>query len=69
MVEGLAERATERQARLLGVIQRLDDDALRARVQRSHRDNQRTIKEWQEFAATLDRAHRAMRESRRGTGR
>lgn len=69
MVQGLAERATERQVKLLGAIGRLGDDDLRARVQRSYRENQRTIEEWQRFLDNLDSAHRAMRDSRRGDRR
>jgi len=60
MVEGIAERVTARQARLLGTIQRLDDEELRARVQRSYHDNQRTIEEWHDFVEGLHLAMRAM---------
>jgi hypothetical protein len=69
MVEGIAERAKARQARLLGTIQRLEDDELRHRVQKSYRDNQRTIEEWHDFVEGLDLAMRAMRECRNGAAR
>ena len=65
MVEGIAERATARRERLWSTIQRLDDAELRARVERSRRDSERTIEEWHDFVEGLDMAMRALRASRR----
>lgn len=67
MVEGgIAEPVAARRTRLWGTLHRLDDEELRARVELSCRDAERTIEDWHDFVEALDRAHRAMRDRRRG---
>ena len=69
MVEGgIAELAAARRARLWDTIQQLDDDELRAVVERSHQDAERTIEEWHAFVEGREQALRAMRASRRVGG-
>jgi hypothetical protein len=72
MVEGgIAELAAARRTRLWDTIGRLDDDELRARVERSTQDAERTIEEWHAFVEGRGRAIRATRATRtsRGVGR
>lgn len=65
MVEGIADLAKARRERLWSTVRRLDDDELRARVERSRRDSERTIEEWHDFVEGLDMALRALRAGRK----
>jgi hypothetical protein len=65
MVEGIAELATARRARLYATLHRLNDEELRVRVEESFRGTERTIEEWHDFVEGVELAMRASRASRR----
>lgn len=56
MVGGIVE--VQRLRRRLRVVQSLEDQALRARLEKSCRDSERTIEEWNNFVRGRNRALR-----------
>lgn len=69
MVDGTAASASARETAPQASLDHLGGDELRARVERSYQDGERTIAEWQAFVEGRERALQAMRASRRAQGR
>lgn len=54
MTDEIAELANARRARLWSTIQRLEDDELRSRVERSYKSSQPSIEEWHDFVEGVE---------------
>ena len=65
MVAGTSERARVRRCALRRTLECLEDGELRARVEQSYEDGERTIEEWHEFVQNLDLALKEMRRGRK----
>jgi hypothetical protein len=65
VVASTAQTARSRRSMLWRTLGRLGDDELRARVENSFEDGERTIEEWHEFVEHLESALVEMRRARR----
>ncbi len=63
MVETINELAQARRGMLWETIQQLHDEGLRARVEASFLETERTIAAWHDFVGSVELAMQAMRTS------